>query len=81
MGGRCCGLWSVVAWRSARKLWYPLAIAVRSLTPGLLWQSAGKWLQSIAARYLAFLTDQLPDYVRSTSLCTRCALARLLRGK
>jgi hypothetical protein len=27
-----------------------------------------KWLQSIDARYLAFLTDQLLDYVRSTSL-------------
>jgi hypothetical protein len=28
----------------------------------------GKWLQSIDARYLAFLTDQLLDYARSTSL-------------
>jgi hypothetical protein len=32
-----------------------------------LWISV-KWLQSIDARYLAFLTDQLLDYVRSTSL-------------
>jgi hypothetical protein len=32
-----------------------------------LWIS-GKWMQSIDARYLAFLTDQLLDYVRSTSL-------------
>ena len=32
-----------------------------------LWQSAGKWLQSFNAHYLAFLTDQLLDYASHPS--------------
>jgi hypothetical protein len=68
VGGRCCSLRSPVD--LPVNCGVNLAIAVRALPPGPLWQSAGKWLQSIDAccSYLDFLTDQLLDYVCSTSL-------------